>query len=64
MTWYNGLIINALLVEIEIKREKMIQIALEEGFTSDNTIKASQFIDILLNELHRINTSTLLCVSV
>jgi hypothetical protein len=64
LTWYIGLIINALLVEIGINKEKMIQVAFEEGFTSDNTIEVSQFIDNLLNELNRIKINTSLYVSV
>ncbi|WP_234943185.1 aspartyl-phosphate phosphatase Spo0E family protein [Priestia megaterium] len=32
----------------------MIQVALEEGMTSDNALQVSQFIDQLLNELHKI----------
>lgn len=63
LTWYNGVIIYALLMEIEIARETMIQFAFEEGFTSDNTVKTSQVIDDLLNELQRINIKTQTCVS-
>ncbi|MEK1831318.1 aspartyl-phosphate phosphatase Spo0E family protein [Priestia megaterium] len=63
MTWYNGVIIYTLLMEIEIAKEIMIQFAFEEGFTSDNTVKTSQVIDDLLNELQRINIETQTCVS-
>ncbi|TPF14087.1 Spo0E family sporulation regulatory protein-aspartic acid phosphatase [Priestia megaterium] len=41
----------ALLVDIEAGRELMIQVGLEEGFTSKNTIVISQFVDQLLNQL-------------
>ncbi|MCE4092730.1 aspartyl-phosphate phosphatase Spo0E family protein (plasmid) [Bacillus sp. PK9-021] len=33
----------------------MVQVALEEGMTSNNTLEVSQFIDHLLNELHKIS---------
>ncbi|WP_267132546.1 aspartyl-phosphate phosphatase Spo0E family protein [Priestia megaterium] len=33
----------------------MVQVALEEGMTSGNTLQVSQFIDHLLNELHKIS---------
>lgn len=45
----------ALLVDIEAARELMIEIGLEEGFTNDNTILISQFVDQLLNKLEEIN---------
>lgn len=35
----------------------MIKVGLEEGFSSNNTIIISQFIDLLLNQLEKI-TST------
>lgn len=44
-----------LLVDIEAARELMVEIGLEEGFTSDNTILISQFVDQLLNKLEEIN---------
>ncbi|WP_258232192.1 aspartyl-phosphate phosphatase Spo0E family protein [Priestia megaterium] len=44
-------LIKALLVDIEAGRELMIQVGLEEGFTSKNTIVISQFVDQLLNQL-------------
>ncbi|MEK1832397.1 aspartyl-phosphate phosphatase Spo0E family protein [Priestia megaterium] len=44
----------ALIVDIEAARELMIEIGLEEGFTSDNTILISQFIDQLLNKSEEI----------
>ncbi len=47
----------ALLVDIEAARELMIEIGLEEGFTSHNTILISELVDQLLNELEEI-TST------
>lgn len=47
----------ALLVDIEAARELMIEVGLEEGFTSNNTIIISQFIDQMLNQLEK-RTST------
>ncbi|MCA1052885.1 MULTISPECIES: aspartyl-phosphate phosphatase Spo0E family protein [Priestia] len=47
----NDSLIKALLVDIETGRELMIQVGLEEGFTSKNTIVISQFVDQLLNQL-------------
>nr|WP_280169282.1 aspartyl-phosphate phosphatase Spo0E family protein [Priestia megaterium]MDH3161394.1 aspartyl-phosphate phosphatase Spo0E family protein [Priestia megaterium] len=52
---YNSMLRKALLVDIEAARELMIEIGLEEGFTSDNTILISQFVDQLLNKLEEIN---------
>ncbi|PEC41645.1 Spo0E family sporulation regulatory protein-aspartic acid phosphatase [Priestia megaterium] len=47
----------ALLVDIEAGRELMIQVGLEEGFTSKNTIAISQFIDQLLNHLEEVSAT-------
>ncbi|MFL0574721.1 aspartyl-phosphate phosphatase Spo0E family protein [Priestia megaterium] len=52
---YDSMLRKALLVDIEAARELMIEIGLEEGFTSDNTILISQFVDQLLNKLEEIN---------
>ncbi|MED3861275.1 aspartyl-phosphate phosphatase Spo0E family protein [Priestia megaterium] len=52
---YNSMLRKALLVDIEAARELMIEIGLEEGFTSNNTILISQFVDQLLNKLEEIN---------
>ncbi|QSX23539.1 aspartyl-phosphate phosphatase Spo0E family protein [Priestia megaterium] len=52
---YNSMLREALLVDIEAARELMIEIGLEEGFTSDNTTLISQFVDQLLNKLEEIN---------
>ncbi|MDR4221794.1 Spo0E family sporulation regulatory protein-aspartic acid phosphatase [Priestia megaterium] len=52
---YNSMLRKALLVDIEAARELMVEIGLEEGFTSDNTILISQFVDQLLNKLEEIN---------
>lgn len=41
----NDSLIQALLVDIEAGREIRIQVGLEEGFTSKNTIVISQFVD-------------------
>lgn len=38
-----------LLIKIEFIRKMMMMTALEEGFTSSNTIKISQDLDVLLN---------------
>ncbi|KGJ74436.1 aspartyl-phosphate phosphatase Spo0E family protein [Priestia megaterium] len=51
---YKGVLKQTLIIEIEKARENMIQVALEEGMTSDNALQVSQFIDQLLNELHKI----------
>ncbi|MEW4212261.1 aspartyl-phosphate phosphatase Spo0E family protein [Priestia megaterium] len=48
---------HALLTEIERAKENMVQIAEEEGITSESTLQVSQSIDQLLNELHKV-TST------
>ncbi len=47
----------ALLVDIEAARELMIKVGLEEGFTCNNTVIISQFIDQLLNQLEKINST-------
>ena len=54
---YNSTLRKALLVDIEAARELMIEVGLEEGFTSNNTIIISQFIDQMLNQLEK-RTST------
>ncbi|MFE3892675.1 Spo0E family sporulation regulatory protein-aspartic acid phosphatase [Priestia sp. YIM B13446] len=54
---YNNTLTKALLVDIEAGRELMIQVGLEEGFTSKNTIVISQFIDQLLNQLEKITAT-------
>ncbi|MCM3185929.1 aspartyl-phosphate phosphatase Spo0E family protein [Priestia megaterium] len=51
---YNNTLRKALLVDIEAGRELMIQIGLEEGIASENTIVISQFIDQLLNRLEKV----------
>lgn len=40
-----------LLEEIEFFREIMVYTALKEGLASDNTVKMSQVLDKMLNEL-------------
>lgn len=52
---YKGVLKQTLIIEIEKAKEDMVQVALEEGMTSDNTLQVSQFIDYLLNELHKIS---------
>ncbi|PFW47027.1 aspartyl-phosphate phosphatase Spo0E family protein [Priestia megaterium] len=54
---YNNTLKKALLVDIEAGRELMIQVGLEEGFTSKNTIVISQFIDQLLNQLEKVTAT-------
>lgn len=54
---YNSAVRNTFLVEIEAARELMVEVGLEEGFTSPNTLIISQFIDQMLNQLEEI-TST------
>ena len=44
----------ALLTEIEKTKENMVQVAKEEGITSESTLQVSQSIDQLLNELHKV----------
>jgi hypothetical protein len=51
---HNNTLRKALLVDIEAGRELMIQIGLEEGVASENTIVISQFIDQLLNRLEKV----------
>ena len=43
-----------LLLYITLKREEMIKLATSTGFTSDETIKCSQDLDLLLNKYQRI----------
>jgi len=44
-----------LLIEIEKAKETMIQVAREEGITSENTLQVNQAIDQLLNRLHKVS---------
>jgi stage 0 sporulation regulatory protein len=44
-----------LLIEIEKAKETMIQVAREEGITSESTLQVSRSIDQLLNRLHKIS---------
>ncbi|MED4156785.1 aspartyl-phosphate phosphatase Spo0E family protein [Priestia aryabhattai] len=55
---YKGVLKQTLLIEIEKTRKKMIQVAMEEGITSDSTLQVSQSIDKLLNELHKVSVAT------
>ncbi|SFJ90737.1 stage 0 sporulation regulatory protein [Halobacillus dabanensis] len=41
------------IVEVEILREKMTRIALEKGLSSAESVKISQELDALLNELQK-----------
>ncbi|MGG0550434.1 aspartyl-phosphate phosphatase Spo0E family protein [Priestia megaterium] len=53
---YNSTLRNTVLVDIEAARELMIEVGLEEGFTSTNTLIISQFIDQMLNQLEEITS--------
>ncbi|MFS2173423.1 aspartyl-phosphate phosphatase Spo0E family protein [Priestia megaterium] len=53
---YNSTLRNTFLVDIEAGRELMIEVGLEEGFTSNNTLIISQFIDQMLNQLEEITS--------
>ncbi len=44
-----------LIEKIEVTRADMISLGLEEGFTSENTLQMSQFLDELLNQLYQIS---------
>ncbi|MGG0582151.1 aspartyl-phosphate phosphatase Spo0E family protein [Priestia aryabhattai] len=52
---YKDVLQQILLIEIEKEREKMIQVAQEEGITSDRTLQVSRSIDQLLNELQKVS---------
>ncbi|MGE1115744.1 Spo0E family sporulation regulatory protein-aspartic acid phosphatase [Priestia megaterium] len=53
---YNSTLRNTFLVDIEAARELMIEVGLKEGFTSNNTLIISQFIDQMLNQLEEITS--------
>ncbi|MQR86284.1 Spo0E family sporulation regulatory protein-aspartic acid phosphatase [Bacillus megaterium] len=53
---YTSTLRNTLLVDIEAAKELMIEVGLEEGFTSTNTLIISQFIDQMLNRLEGITS--------
>ncbi|MEI2360484.1 aspartyl-phosphate phosphatase Spo0E family protein [Priestia megaterium] len=53
---YNSTLRNNFLVDIEVARELMIEVGLEEDITSNNTIIISQFIDQMLNQLEEITS--------
>ncbi|MGG0473777.1 aspartyl-phosphate phosphatase Spo0E family protein [Priestia aryabhattai] len=55
MQGYKDVLQQILLIEIEKEREKMIQVAQEEGITSDRTLQVSRSIDQLLNELQKVS---------
>ncbi|WP_328234540.1 aspartyl-phosphate phosphatase Spo0E family protein [Priestia megaterium] len=44
-----------LITEVEIMRERRIVTGLEKGVNSDNTIKMSEIMDQLLNELNKVD---------
>ncbi|PEZ06842.1 Spo0E family sporulation regulatory protein-aspartic acid phosphatase [Priestia megaterium] len=54
---YNNALRKALLVDIEAARELMVQIGLEEGFTSKGTLAISRFVDQLLNQLEKVTAT-------
>lgn len=43
-----------LMTEIETEREHMVMLGLTEGLTSRNTVRISQTLDYLLNELRKV----------
>ncbi|EGI2115047.1 aspartyl-phosphate phosphatase Spo0E family protein [Listeria monocytogenes] len=55
MDGYKTVVKQILVTEIEIMRERMIVTGLEEGFHSNNTIKMSEIMDQLLNELQKVD---------
>lgn len=52
---YKVILKEALIIEIEKEKKCLIETAFKEGFTSNNTVEISQFIDHMLNELEKIN---------
>jgi stage 0 sporulation regulatory protein len=52
--WYKGVVMQVLMTEIETEREYMVMLGLTEGFTSRNTVRISQTLDYLLNELRKV----------
>ncbi|MCY9019837.1 aspartyl-phosphate phosphatase Spo0E family protein [Priestia megaterium] len=54
MKWYKGVVMQVLMTEIETAREHMVMLGLTEGLTSRNTVRISQTLDYLLNELNKV----------
>ncbi|MDO6848068.1 aspartyl-phosphate phosphatase Spo0E family protein [Priestia megaterium] len=54
MKWYRGVVMQVLMTEIETAREHMVMLGLTEGLTSRNTVRISQTLDYLLNELSKV----------
>ncbi|MCM3794418.1 MULTISPECIES: aspartyl-phosphate phosphatase Spo0E family protein [Priestia] len=54
MKWYKGVVMQVLMTEIETARENMVMLGLTEGLTSRNTVRISQTLDYLLNELSKV----------
>ncbi|MEI4526068.1 aspartyl-phosphate phosphatase Spo0E family protein [Priestia megaterium] len=54
MKWYKGVVMQVLMTEIETAREHMVMLGLTEGLTSRNTVRISQTLDYLLNELSKV----------
>jgi len=52
--WYKGVVMQVLMTEIETAREHMVMLGLTEGLTSRNTVRISQTLDYLLNELSKV----------
>lgn len=44
---------NPLMIEVEELRKQMAQIAVEKGFSSDESVEASQKLDELLNKIQK-----------
>ncbi|MEK1830337.1 aspartyl-phosphate phosphatase Spo0E family protein [Priestia megaterium] len=57
MKWYKGVVMQVLMTEIETAREHMVMLGLTEGLTSRNTVRISQTLDYLLNELSKVMTA-------
>ncbi len=48
-----------MLEAIKVKREMMINCANKQGFTSEETIKYSQELDVLINEYQKVCSTSL-----
>lgn len=55
MDGYKTVTKQILITEVEIMKERMIVTGLEKGVNSDNTIKMSEIMDQLLNELNKVD---------
>jgi stage 0 sporulation regulatory protein len=55
----NETVSSEMLEAIKMKRELMITCANKKGFTSEETIKYSQELDVLINEYHKVSSQSL-----